>query len=163
MLFWKDVGNGILLDAHSRSNYTRFTDRCRVLFPRCKKSGRVPRKTVRWWRWWPQHRGWHLITAVKRLCGYRHSPSDNPFKKCIWHWIIHSGDSNSETVYMKWDADFSLNCIFYFVQMTIYIFKRLKQWKLSEPLVNYFILLENRDLQFIKKTVILNSYRIVQL
>ncbi len=77
MLFWKDVGNGILLDAHSRSNYTRVTDRCRVLFPRCKKSGRVPRKTVRWWRWWPQHRGWHLITAVKRLCGYRHSPTCN--------------------------------------------------------------------------------------
>ncbi len=25
-----------------------------------------PRKTVRWWRWWPQHRGRHLITAVKR-------------------------------------------------------------------------------------------------
>ncbi len=34
---------------------------------------------------------------------------------------------------------------------------------LSEPLVNYFTLWENRDLQFIKKTVILNSYRIMQL
>ncbi len=35
---------------------------------------------MRWWRWWPQHRGWHLITAVKRLCGYRHSPSLHTFK-----------------------------------------------------------------------------------
>ncbi len=35
---------------------------------------------------------------------------------------------------------------------------------LSKPLVNYVILWENRDLQFIKKkTVILNLSRIVQL
>ncbi len=35
---------------------------------------------------------------------------------------------------------------------------------LSEPLVNYVILWENRDLQFIKnKIVILNLSRIVQL
>ncbi len=28
-----------------------------VFYSRCKKFGRIPRKTVRWWRWWPQHRG----------------------------------------------------------------------------------------------------------
>ncbi len=51
----------------------------------------------------------------------------------------------------------------------MYIFKRLMNiWTiniLSKPLVNYVILWENRDLQFIKKkkTVILNLSRIVQL
>ncbi len=34
---------------------------------------------------------------------------------------------------------------------------------LSELLINYVILWENRDLQFIKKKVILNLSRIVQL
>ncbi len=34
---------------------------------------------------------------------------------------------------------------------------------LSEPLVNYVILWENRDLQFIYKKTILNLSRIVQL
>ncbi len=34
---------------------------------------------------------------------------------------------------------------------------------LSEPLVNYIILWENRDLQFIKIMVILNLSRIMQL
>ncbi len=66
MLFWKDVGNGILLDRplpfKSHQSYRPLP----CLFPRCKKFGRIPWKTVRWWRWWPQHRGWHLITAVKR-------------------------------------------------------------------------------------------------
>ncbi len=43
MLFWKDVGNGILLDRPLPSNYT-IADRYLVLFPRCKKSGRVHEK-----------------------------------------------------------------------------------------------------------------------
>ncbi len=123
MLFWKDVGNGILLDAHSRSNYTRVTDRCRVLFPRCKKSGRVSRKTVRWWRWWPQHRGWHLITAVKRLCGYRHSPSWTlehfEFTRAIRAW----NSLHNRREYASWEGllpgSFSLvaKCIPVFVKV----------------------------------------------
>ncbi len=46
-----------------------------VFYSRLQEIWSGPAKTVRWWRWWPQHRGWHLITAVKRLCGYRHSPN----------------------------------------------------------------------------------------
>ncbi len=55
------------------------------LIPALQEIWSGPRKTVRWWRWWPQHRGWHLITAVKRLCGYRHSPT------CVYYlfwWIF---------------------------------------------------------------------------
>ncbi len=43
MLFWKDVGNRILLDRPLPSNYT-IADRYRVLFLRCKKSDRVREK-----------------------------------------------------------------------------------------------------------------------
>ncbi len=69
-----------------RPNYTRVTDRYRVLFPRCKKFGRIPRKTVRWWRWWPQHRGrislprWSgnavIVTALPE--GHRESRWETP-------------------------------------------------------------------------------------
>ncbi len=74
MLFWKDVGNGILLDRplpfKSHQSYRPLP----CFIPALQEIWSGPAKTVRWWRWWPQHRGWHLITAVKRLCGYRHSP-----------------------------------------------------------------------------------------
>ncbi len=49
--------------------------------------------------------------------------------------------------------------------MNIYIFflKTQAMNIFSEPLVNYIILWENRDLQFRTKTVILNLSRIVLL
>ncbi len=55
--FWKDVGNGILLDRPLSFKLHQSYRPLPCLFPRCKKFGRIPRKTVRWWRWWPQHRG----------------------------------------------------------------------------------------------------------
>ncbi len=72
--------------------------------------------------------------------------------KRMRHEIIHSGDSNILCVFMKWDPD-SIEFILF---KWIYIFKRLKQWTYSEPLVNYVILFgflifffQNLDLQFI--------------
>ncbi len=44
MLFWKDVGNGILLDRPLPFKLHQSYQRYRVLFPRCKKSGRVREK-----------------------------------------------------------------------------------------------------------------------
>ncbi len=37
-------------------------------------------------------RVWKGVLAVLAACLL-----DNLFKKSIWHWIIHSGDSNSDT------------------------------------------------------------------
>ncbi len=37
--------------------------------------GRIPRKTVRWWRWWPHHRGCISLPRWSGNCCYRHSPS----------------------------------------------------------------------------------------
>ncbi len=40
--------------------------------------------------------------------------------KSIWHWIIHSGDSNNEQVFMNWDTDSFID--FFFLFKWIYIF-----------------------------------------
>ncbi len=61
-------------------------------------------------------------------------------------------------VFMNWDTDSLIEFLFYFI-----LLKSQAMNILSEPLVNYVILWENRDLQFIKKAVILNLSRIAQV
>ncbi len=53
MLFWKDVGNGILLDRPLPFKLHQSYRPLPCFIPAVGSR----EKKVRWWRWWPQHRG----------------------------------------------------------------------------------------------------------
>ncbi len=68
--------------------------------------------------------------------------------KALFHESFIREIPTVKQVYMKWDTDsFVYFFVFNFVQIYIYILDSMNI--LSEPLVNYIILWENHDLQFI--------------
>ncbi len=77
-------GNGILLDRPLPFKLHQSYRPLPCLFPRCKKFGRIPRKTVRWWRWWPQHRGRISLTAVEAVMRLSSQPYFLAFAFCVF-------------------------------------------------------------------------------